>query len=229
MKIQNVSDAAFKKYGKVITGLDCSDIIAAMAETPCPENVVYVPGAESLESCASAKDIAYTLYGGMPVQIGYCNGNNHKLNGLEYHRDSEVNIAVTDLILLIGSEQDIENGKYDTSKVEAFLVPAGTVRHHAALCAVQCKRRRLQVRRRAAEGYEHRHRKARAEDRGRQNAFRPQQVVAYAPGSGRRGSVRRPCRRKHLRLICVERRKTEQPGHTARHGAVCPFSLKIYP
>lgn len=108
MKIQNVSDAAFKKYGKVITGLDCSDIIAAMAETPCPENVVYVPGAESLESCASAKDIAYTLYGGMPVQIGYCNGNNHKLNGLEYHRDSEVNIAVTDLILLIGSEQDIE-------------------------------------------------------------------------------------------------------------------------
>ena len=126
MKIQNVSDAAFKKYGKVITGLDCSDIIAAMAETPCPENVVYVPGAESLESCASAKDIAYTLYG-MPVQIGYCNGNNHKLNGLEYHRDSEVNIAVTDLILLIGSEQDIENGKYDTSKVEAFLVPAGTV------------------------------------------------------------------------------------------------------
>ena len=40
MKIQNVSDAAFKKYGKVITGLDCSDIIAAMAETPCPENVV---------------------------------------------------------------------------------------------------------------------------------------------------------------------------------------------
>ena len=127
MKIQNVSDAAFKKYGKVITGLDCSDIIAAMAETPCPENVVYVPGAEPLESCASAKDIAYTLYGGMPVQIGYCNGNNHKLNGLEYHRDSEVNIAVTDLILLIGSEQDIENGKYDTSKVEAFLVPAGTV------------------------------------------------------------------------------------------------------
>ena len=127
MKIQNVFDAAFKKYGKVITGLDCSDIIAAMAATPCPNEVVYVPGEKALEDCVSAKDIAYTLYGGMPVQIGYCNGNNHKLNGLEYHRDSEVNIAVTDLILLIGSEQDIENGKYDTSKVEAFLVPAGTV------------------------------------------------------------------------------------------------------
>lgn len=68
MKIQNVSDAAFKKYGKVITGLDCSDIIAAMAETPCPENVVYVPGAEPLESCASAKDIAYRSTAACPCR-----------------------------------------------------------------------------------------------------------------------------------------------------------------
>lgn len=127
MQIQKVTDASFAKYGKVIEGLDCSDIIEAMGATPCPEHVIYVPGDESLESCASAADVAYTLYGGMPIQIGYCNGNNHKLNGLEYHRDSEINIAVTDLILLIGSEQDIQDGKYDTAKVEAFLVPAGTI------------------------------------------------------------------------------------------------------
>ena len=123
----SVMEPEFKKYGKVITGLDCSDIIAAMAETSCPENVVYVPGAESLESCASAKDIAYTLYGGMPVQIGYCNGHNHLLNAVEYHRDSEINIAVTDLILILGKEQDItEDHTYDSSKMEAFLIPAGT-------------------------------------------------------------------------------------------------------
>lgn len=127
MQIQKVTDASFAKYGKVIEGLDCSDIIGAMAATPCPAGVVYVPGDEALEACASAADVAYTLYGGMPIQIGYCNGNNYKLNGLEYHRDSEINIAVTDLILLIGSEQDIQNGKYDTAKVEAFLVPAGTI------------------------------------------------------------------------------------------------------
>ena len=234
MKIQNVSDAAFKKYGKVITGLDCSDIIAAMAETPCPENVVYVPGAESLESCASAKGIAYTLYGGMPVQIGYCNGNNHKLNGLEYHRDSEVNIAVTDLILLIGSEQDIENGqvryrlrsKRSSSPAGTVIEVYATTLHYAPCnandggfkCVVALpKGTNTDIEKRAPKTEEE------------QNAFRPQQVAAYAPGSGRRGSVRRPCRRKHLRLICVERRKTEQPGHTARHGAVCPFSLKIYP
>ena len=127
MQIQKVTDAAFSKYGKVIEGLDCADIIEAMGATPCPAGVTYVPGDASLEACASAEDIAYSLYGGMPIQIGYCNGNNHKLNGLEYHRDSEINIAVTDLILLIGAEQDIVGGKYDTAKVEACLVPQGTV------------------------------------------------------------------------------------------------------
>ena len=63
----------------------------------------------------------------MPVQIGYCNGNNELLNAVEYHRDSEINIAVTDAIMLWGSQQDItEDFTYDTSKIEAFLIPAGT-------------------------------------------------------------------------------------------------------
>ena len=127
MQVQKVTDVSFKKYGKVITGIDCSDIIEALDETPCPENVVYVPSVEALEACKSAEDVFYSMYGGMPYQIGYCNGNNYMLNALEYHRDSEINIAVTDLILLIGMEQDIVDGKYDTAKVEAFLVPAGTV------------------------------------------------------------------------------------------------------
>ena len=50
------------------------------------------------------------------------------MNAFEYHRDSEVNIAVTDLILILGSEQDIKvDYTYDTALAEAFLVPAGTV------------------------------------------------------------------------------------------------------
>ena len=59
MKIQNVSDAAFKKYGKVITVLDCSDIIAAMAETLkmlCPEKKVVLPVADA--ACAMANQIS---------------------------------------------------------------------------------------------------------------------------------------------------------------------------
>lgn len=128
MVIQKVTDAAFSRYGKVVGGLKCGDIIEAMGSTPVPEDVVYVASAPELEACDSAKDIAYSLYGGMPIEIGYCNGHNTYLNAVEYHRDSEINIAVKDLVLLLGQEQDIEaDYSYDTSKIEAFLVPAGTV------------------------------------------------------------------------------------------------------
>lgn len=66
-------------------------------------------------------------YGELPIQIGYCNGHNHLLNAVEYHRSSEVDVAADDLILLLGSQQDItDDYTYDTSKIEAFLCPKGT-------------------------------------------------------------------------------------------------------
>ena len=126
MKIQNVTDAAFKKYGKVVTGIDFSDMIAEMKKMDIPTNVVYEPGLANLEACASAKDLCESCYGGMPIQVGHCSGNNYKLNAVEYHRDSEVNISVDGMILLLGKQEDIEDDfTYDTSKIEAFLVPAG--------------------------------------------------------------------------------------------------------
>ena len=59
--------------------------------------------------------------------MGFCNGFNTYLNAVEYHRSSEINVAVTDMILLVGRQQDItEDYTYDTDQIEAFLVPAGT-------------------------------------------------------------------------------------------------------
>lgn len=127
MNIQKVTDQAFRKYGQVLEGYDFTGIIKEMKHTPVPEDVIYVPSAEELEALDIIKDLQNKGYGGLPIQIGYCNGHNKKLNALEYHRNSEINIAVTDLILLIGCQQDVEpDHTYDTSKVEAFLVPAGT-------------------------------------------------------------------------------------------------------
>lgn len=127
MNIQKVTDPSFRKYGKVLAGYDFASLLKEMKHTPVPEDVVYVPSAEELEALDVAKDLQNKGYGGQPIQIGYCNGHNKKLNAVEYHRDSEINVAVTDLILLIGCQQDIEDDfTYDTSKIEAFLVPAGT-------------------------------------------------------------------------------------------------------
>lgn len=127
MEILKVTDEAFKAYGKVVEGMDMSDLLEVLKEVPQPDDVIYVASDEKLEACESAEKIAYSLYGGMPIQIGYCSGSNYLLNAVEYHRDSEVNVALTDLILILGREQDIEaDGTYETSKMEAFLVPAGT-------------------------------------------------------------------------------------------------------
>ena len=127
MKIQKVTDPAFRKYGQVLEGYDFTGLIKEMKHTPVPEDVIYVPSVEELEALDIMKDLQNKGYGGLPVQIGYCNGHNKKLNAVEYHRNSEINVAVTDLVLLIGYQQDIEpDHTYDTSKIEAFLVPAGT-------------------------------------------------------------------------------------------------------
>ena len=127
MKIQNVTDASFRKYGKIITEYSFEKILKEMEHTPLPKDVVYVPSVEELEVLPEAAEICKKGFGGLPIQIGYCNGDNHKLNALEYHRSSEVNIAATDMILLLGSREDVEDDfTYDTSKVEGFFVPEGT-------------------------------------------------------------------------------------------------------
>ena len=128
MQIYSLTYPKFKKYGKVVEGVDFSELIAKMEEcTPLPEGVEYVPGLAELEALPAAKELSVKVYGEMPIQVGYCNGHNCMLNALEYHRDSEINIAATDAILMLGWQPDItDDFTYDTSLVEAFLVPKGT-------------------------------------------------------------------------------------------------------
>ena len=126
MKIYDVESPEFKEYGKVITGYDVSEIVNALdKETPAPENVEYVAEEPCLQGLSINKEIGNTFFGGMPYQMGYCNGKNTKLNCLEYHRDSEFNLGSTDFILLLAKMSDIVDYKLDTSKVKAFLVKKG--------------------------------------------------------------------------------------------------------
>ncbi len=147
MKILNVTDGAFRKYGRVISDIDFSGLLEKMEKTtPVPEDVVYVPSVPELEALPVFRELTEKTYGELPVQIGYCNGHNLKLNALEYHRSSEIDIAVNDLVLMLGWQPDItDDFTYDTSKVELFLVPAGTAVElyattlHYAPCHVQEK------------------------------------------------------------------------------------------
>lgn len=143
MKIQKVTDGAFRKYGKILEGYVISEILERMEHIAVPPEVCYVPSEEMLEQLKETEQFRKHCFGGMPVQTGYCIGNNRKLNALEYHRSSEINIAATDMILLLGLRQDIEDDHtYSTEKVEGFFVPRGTVVEifaatlHYAPCAV---------------------------------------------------------------------------------------------
>lgn len=128
MKIYSVNDPEFKPYGKVLEGYDVSDLLKALDEkTPLPEGVEYVMSEAALEYTKSFGELQNNAYGGMPIQLGYCNGHNTKLNCLEYHRDSELNIGSTDFILLLAKADDIVDGKLDTSKVMAFYAKKGQV------------------------------------------------------------------------------------------------------
>lgn len=128
LEIKKITDPSFKRYGRIIDGYNLSDILDVMENAPCPKDVIYIPGVSSLESLMLKKGLEDEVYGGLEVQIGYCNGNNYDLNALEYHRSSEVNIAATDLMLMLGAQQDIEDDfTYDTSKAECFFVPKGTM------------------------------------------------------------------------------------------------------
>lgn len=145
MTFYSVYDPEFKPYGKVLEGYDTAELLAAMNAIPLPETgTAYEPGIESLEACAVFNEFSDRAYGGMPVQLGMCWGRNTKLNCLEYHRDSEVNIGTGEFVLLLALESEITDGMLDTSVVKAFKAPAGvpvevyaTTLHYAPchLCA----------------------------------------------------------------------------------------------
>lgn len=128
MKIIPVTDPAFRAYGRIVDGYPTEGILQALATTPLPEGTAYEPRVESLHAAKDAEAVGTALFGGMPFQLGYCNGHNTKLNCLEYHRDSEFNLGTEDFILLLAKIEEIgEDGVLDTAKVRAFRVPAGVM------------------------------------------------------------------------------------------------------
>ncbi|MBQ9967924.1 MAG: DUF4867 family protein [Oscillospiraceae bacterium] len=129
MKFYSVFDPEFKPYGQVVKGLDetVREIMTALAATPCTDHVEYVPYDDCLQELPAMVEISEHCFGGMPVQLGWCNGHNTTLNCLEYHRDSEFNLGTEDFILLLARQEEIEDGILDTAKVKAFKVPAGVL------------------------------------------------------------------------------------------------------
>lgn len=84
IKLYSVNSEEFKTFGRVITGLDNSEIIKAAEKIIRPaDGSAYTPSEESFEKLSIAKEIENKFFGTLPAQIGYCHGHNSLLNAAD--------------------------------------------------------------------------------------------------------------------------------------------------
>jgi hypothetical protein len=124
--MRSVTTSEFEPYGYLLEG-DWSEVVSYLLEhTPLPkEGNVYCRDDEAFGKLKASQLIREKVFGLGQMESGYCNGNNTKLNCMEYHACPEVDIAATDLILLLALPSDILDGKLDSSKCKAFYVKKG--------------------------------------------------------------------------------------------------------
>ena len=127
LEIKGIADNAFKQYGKIVEGYPFQQFDDYMDRLVMSEpGVVYYPSISELEDNSIKSKISKYVYGGQPIEIGYCAGDNCRLDGLEYHKGSEVIYAVTNMVLLLGHIWDIKDNRYSSTNIEAFYVQKGS-------------------------------------------------------------------------------------------------------
>ena len=126
--IRSVEDPEFASYGRIVTGYDFSPLLTYLEEkTEIPEaGNIYVASEPGLEAFPVMQALQNGFYGEMPIQIGYCNGRNTTYNGFEFHKGSEINVAATDFMLVLGHTWEIQNNTYRVEDAKVFFVKKGT-------------------------------------------------------------------------------------------------------
>lgn len=125
MKLYTVNDNEFSLYGKLLD-YNCDEIISVAEKTQKPETgAVYFPSVNEFEELQIKDFLQKEIFGEMKIQVGLCHGHNTKLNALEWHKSSEINIAVTDAVLFLGDIRDICENRYNSENIKAFLIKKG--------------------------------------------------------------------------------------------------------
>ncbi len=126
MKLYTTADAEFALYGRKLD-IDCSELLEAAKGIELPkEGSLYHAEEEAFAKTEIANYFRETVFGELPIEMGYCFGHSNRLNALEWHKNSEINIAVTDMVLLLGKqEQMTPYGHFDSGDCKAFLIKQG--------------------------------------------------------------------------------------------------------
>lgn len=125
-----VTDPKFKDYGQILKPdpRKAAALMTALQAKTIPETGnQYVASDATLESQPLMTDLLYQVFGGLPIEAGYCNGHSYQLNCLEWHNAPEVNVATTDICLFLGHTPKLHDDYYQVSDVAAFFIPKGTM------------------------------------------------------------------------------------------------------
>ena len=128
--IENVRSKTFSLYGKRYENFDAKTLIDRCIETAVVphEGSVYIPSLEELEVLPELETLRTGCFGQLEIQCGVCMGQNSLMNALEYHKSSEINIAVSDLVLLLADVRDVDSeNRLDARTVKAFYLEKGDV------------------------------------------------------------------------------------------------------
>lgn len=124
--MKSINDLEFLEYGKVLN-IDSTEIVDYLlnkAKMPLKNNI-YVPHEDDFYNLNSVKIIENKYFGQLLLQAGYCNGFNTKLNCMEFHATHEINVAATDLALILGKYSDIKDGKVNVNDLKIFKMKKG--------------------------------------------------------------------------------------------------------
>ena len=128
LDLVKIDHKSFNAYGRVLDSKSFSEYFKYLDKhlsIPEKDNI-YIAHDKNILLEFKEKDILKRLFGFVDIQTGYVNGHNTKLNALEYHKSSEVIVALTPVVLLLGLQEDIKNNTFDTKSIKAFYIPEHT-------------------------------------------------------------------------------------------------------
>ncbi len=123
IEFYTIDSPEFADFGRRITDIDPADIIKAAGDIELPaEGTKYYPSVDAFEKLKIAEEVKNLCYGELDCQMGYCCGYNSLLNAWEWHTGSEINVAVTDIVLILAKLGEVKDNRIDSSKAKAFLL-----------------------------------------------------------------------------------------------------------
>jgi hypothetical protein len=132
-RILSTAASAFSRFGRILEVPYADELLNAVKvwqPDPALDTTYYEASIPTVEQLPAVVKMERDLFGEMPIQVGCCWGFNTRLNGMEFHKSSEVLGAATDLVLMLGLLPDAEsrNGGlfWDSGRAALFYLPAGT-------------------------------------------------------------------------------------------------------